>query len=56
MRSSRVGISSFETRSERPVPRLSNRMSRENEARRSRKRPIADSSHIMSMFETQPGT
>ena len=56
MRSSRVGSSSFDTRSESPVPRLSKRISRENEARRSRKCAIAGSSHISSMFETQPGT
>jgi hypothetical protein len=40
----------------KPVPRLSKRMRREKEARRSRKCAIAGSSHISSMFETQPGT
>jgi hypothetical protein len=56
MRSSRVGSSSFDTRSESPVPRLSKRIRREKEARRPRKCAIAGSSHISSMFETQPGT
>jgi hypothetical protein len=56
IRSSSVGSLSFDTRSERPVPRLSNRMRRENDARRPRNRAIAGSSHISSTFETHPGT
>ena len=42
------------TRSERPVPRLSNRIRRENEASRVRKRASVGSSQNTSMFETQP--
>ena len=56
MRSSSVGNPSVGTGSDRPVPRLSNRISRENEARRSRNLASPGSSHISSMLETHPGT
>jgi hypothetical protein len=54
MRVSRFGMSV--TRSESPVPRLSKRISRVNEASRARNRAQAGSSQKTSMFETQPGT
>ena len=54
MRTSRLGMS--ETRSERPVPRLSNRITRENEASRVKNRTSAGSSQNTSMFETHPNT
>src|SRR4029450_1646977 len=56
MRSSSVGTPSVGTGSDRPVPRLSNRMSRANEARRSRNLASPGSSHISSILETHPGT
>ena len=56
IRSSSVGNLSFGTRSESPVPRLSNRIRREKEASLPRNPAIPGSSHIASMFETQPGT
>ena len=56
MRVSRSGSRSSGTRSDRPTPRLSNRMSRENDARRSRNLPKFGSSHITSMFVTHPIT
>src|SRR4029453_9493498 len=56
MRSSSVGNPAVGTGSDRPVPRLSNRMSRANEARRSRNLASPGSSHISSILETHPGT
>ena len=56
IRCSSVGSRSFETRSDIPVPRLSNRIRRENDARRSRKRAGCGFSHWSTTFETQPGT
>ncbi len=56
IRCSSVGKLSFGTRSERPVPRLSKRIRRENDASRSRSRAMDGWSHIASTFETQPGT
>jgi hypothetical protein len=46
--------SSFETRSEETGAALVEEMRRENELSRSRRCAIAGSSHIISMFETQP--
>jgi hypothetical protein len=54
MRVSRFGRSV--TRSERPVPRLSNRINRVKDASRSKNRAQAGSSQNTSMFDTQPGT
>ncbi len=39
-----------------PVPRLSNRISRENVASRSKNRAIVGSSQAASTWDTQPGT
>ena len=44
------------TGSERPMPRLSNTISRENDARRRRKCATDGSSQYMSRCEIQPGT
>ena len=44
------------TRSDRPVPRLSNRIRRENDASRVSSRASVGSSQKTSMFDTQPGT
>jgi hypothetical protein len=51
---SRVGNSC--TRSDRPVPRRSRRISREKDARRRKKWDRDGSSHANSMCETHPGT
>ena len=56
MRSSSVGSLSFGTRSDRPVPRLSKTIRRENEASRRRKRASVGSSQANSTCDTQPGT
>jgi hypothetical protein len=56
MRCSSEGSSLSETRSERPVPRLSNRMSRENDARRERNRAKSMFFQKYSRCETQPIT
>ena len=53
-RRSRAGTPAI--RSERPVPRLSNKSSRPIAARRSRNRANSGSSHMTSRCETQPGT
>ena len=55
MRSSSVGRSAIATGSDSPVPRLSNRINRENDARRSKNRRACGSSQISSMFDTHPG-
>ena len=44
------------TGSESPVPRLSNRISRENEASLSRNLAMRGSAHCRSRCETNPGT
>src|SRR5262249_38744930 len=54
IRTSRLGISV--TRSDSPVPRLSNRMSREKEESPVRKRANAASSQTPSIFDTHPKT
>ena len=54
IRCSRVGMSP--ARSERPVPRLSKRMSREKPDSRPRKRAKEGSFHAYSTWETQPIT
>ena len=56
IRCSSVGSSLAGTGSDIPVPRLSNRISRENEARRSKPSARSGSSHASSTCETQPGT
>ena len=56
IRVSSVGRADSGTRSESPVPRLSNRISREKLASRSKKRAIVGSSQAASTWETQPGT
>ncbi len=53
MRSSNVGMDG--TGSERPVPRLSNRISRANDASREKKRACSGSSHWYSRWEANPG-
>ena len=53
IRSSSVATS---TRSDRPVPRLSNMIRRQNDARRSKYLRSAGSSHCSSRFETNGGT
>ena len=52
-RSSRVAI--FLTRSERPVPRLSNTITRLNDAIRSRNAANRGCCHISSTWEAEPG-
>ena len=42
--------------SDMPVPRLSNTINRENDARRVKKRARLGSSHATSTCETKPGT
>ena len=56
IRVSSVGSADSGTRSERPVPRLSNRTSREKAASRSKKRAMVGSSQAVSTWDTQPGT
>ena len=56
IRVSSVGNAESGTRSDSPVPRLSNRISRENVASRSKNRAIVGSSQAASTWETQPGT
>lgn len=56
IRSSSVGKLDSGTGSERPVPRLSNRIRREKRARRRKNRSWVGSSQAPSTFETQPGT
>jgi hypothetical protein len=56
MRASSPGSALTGTRSDSPVPRLSNRISRENEASRRRKSAAAGTSQVVSTFETKPGT
>ena len=51
-----VGSSLAGTGSDIPVPRLSNRTRRENDARRSKPSTRSGSSHASSTCETQPGT
>src|SRR5689334_12605957 len=53
IRSSRVGIA---TRSERPVPRLSNRINREKDASRRKNLAGRGCSQSYSTFDTNPGT
>src|SRR3990172_1959428 len=55
IRSSSVGSSEIDTGSDRPVPRLSKRMRRENDDRRCRKPAKAGCSHDSSTLDTQPG-
>ena len=54
MRSSSVG--GRPKRSDRPGPRLSNRISRANEPMRSGMRVASGSSHMTSWWETKPET
>jgi hypothetical protein len=56
MRTSNDGSPFSDTGSERPVPRLSNRITRENDARRSTNRAIGRTSHMASTLETHPWT
>jgi hypothetical protein len=56
MRCSSVGRLFSSTRSESPVPRLSNTMSREKRARRCRKFAKEGSVQNSSMLDTQPMT
>src|SRR5438445_3772085 len=56
IRSSSVGTAASETRSDRPVPRLSKKTSLEKEARRRRNRASDGSSQKCSTCETKPGT
>ena len=56
MRCSSVGRRSLGTLSERPVPRLSNRIKREKDASLRRKRAYSGTSQLSSTFEIQPGT
>ena len=49
-------MSGMVTLEERPTPRLSNTMSRVNDASRSKNRAISASSQLISTFHTQPGT
>ena len=56
IRSSSVGSILTGTLSERPVPRLSNRIRRLKDARRLRKRAKSGSSQACSTCETKPGT
>jgi len=54
MRCSNVGMPT--SRSDRPVPRLSNRMTRLNEASRVKNRLSNRSSQVRSRWESSPGT
>ena len=56
IRCSSVGRRSSGTWSERPVPRLSKRISRENDASRCKKWVKGGYIHMYSTFDTQPGT
>jgi hypothetical protein len=56
MRCSSVGSSLTGTRSDRPVPRLSNRIRREKLASRSKNRASVGSSQAASTWLIQPGT
>ena len=55
MRSSSAGVSETGTRSDSPVPRLSNTISRVNDARREKNDAMASCSHCSSTFDTKPG-
>jgi len=56
IRTSRLGSRLSGTRSDKPTPRLSNRMRREHDERRCRYLARLGSSHIASMFDVHPIT